>query len=115
MCTTIFRPRIHHFLAMNETYFPPIFLNVLTHLHEVSTIDGEPHLRTNSDLTSDKTTASKTRYWRVVKISMRDTIRGSHKPTETKKRYLTAEWWIETSRKLNENVSKPKNILIACQ
>ena len=70
-------------MAMNETYFPAIFLDVPTHLHGVSTIEGEPHLRTNSDLTSDKTTASKIRYWCVVKktkqqfrrISMRDTIR----------------------------------------
>ena len=46
-------------MAMNETYFPAIFLNVPTHLHGVSTIDGEQYLRTNSDLTSDKTTASK--------------------------------------------------------
>ena len=68
---------------MNEMYFPAIFLQVPTHLHGVSTIEGEPHLRTNSDLTSDKTTASKIRYWCVVKktrkqfrrISMRDTIR----------------------------------------
>ena len=70
-------------MAMNETFFPAILLNVSTHLHWVSTIEGEPHLRTNSDLTSDKTTASKIRYWCVVKktrqqfrrISMRDTVR----------------------------------------